>query len=665
MIVPRWLTAAVSAVSTVTLANPATAVTVFDPAARPALHIKMAAQTRLTYGVHAAPFGLSLSARATDLAAIDALRAYAIGTTASLKPFSVVASYEGASGIGLRGAGAAIGTAFRLLALRAEGAAADVLSAARADAVRAAEAFHVAVAITGVPGRLARGIQRLKLDDGTPVPGTTPTLLPLFGPDGKPLPEPKNNGADRADNSKGALPPGMWIWQDSCSKDQIVGWVLAVATLYDALVDDPAVEPKLLTTLREDARAVGAMLREKHAFVAVDGETYEYDLVIMDADGRPTQHHDLHPLGIDGLWLAPDSEVKNVFNLVMALGIVKGLYHVSGDPEAGTFLYEELLGKRNYHALLPKPGDTAALDYVYVGTQTNFSNVNMMAIALFLNLWFERDDAVAAPMRQFMETRWWAPPGVAQAAGQIDQPYFDAFHAFVTTEGTDVTRADRTAAQLLDATLDPYTDAARENCDAAELAAGSCLAIDGKTTIVLHKELNRGKRPIATKPVPPSLRPPSNFDARSDPFEVNGGGDGLGLNPGADLNAAYWMLRWLPMRTPGAIARSAHARDRTPPPAPDAGNAAEPAPEPVAEPSVVAELAPTAEPVAAEPAVAEPAPVAATTSDSGGCQPSRPRGSALMILALVLLFLRPTLRPLPRATRRPVQWQRHRRVPLC
>jgi hypothetical protein len=128
---------------------------------------------------------------------------------------------------------------------------------------------------------------------------------------------------------------------------------------------------------------------------------------------------------------------------------------------------------------------------------------------------------------------------------------------------------DEVAALLEEFELLPYTSAMRVNCDEAELASGSCLALDGTTTLTLNPKLNRSDSPIALAPLRPGIRSPSNFDARSDPFEVNGGDEsGLGLNPGGDLNAAYWMLRWAPERAAGTILTSPNARPWPPEPDP-------------------------------------------------------------------------------------------------
>lgn len=578
----------------------ATAAPAFAPGNDLELDRKMTNHTRYFYEIAARPFGLGIAGGYLDADALDTIRAFLaqdatddFETATGVHPYTILRPYEGASGVGLRGGGAAPATAFRYMALKAEGAPADALAAARRDVERAIDAVLVAHAITGVPGVIARGIARLKSDEPTgpaDIPVKAPNYVPMTDDQGNPLPEPKNNGVDRMDNSGGALPEGMWYWQDSCSKDQLVGWVMAMATLYDAAKGDPDIDQGKVAALQEVARRVGAGLRGKHPFQAVDGETYEYDLVIMDADGRPAQHWDLNPLSLDRtLNYPPGHPSLNVFNLVMALGIVKGLYHVSGDPEAEAFLYGELMGARGYLDHLAGGDD---IDYTYGGAFTNFSNVNMTAIALFLNLWFEKDPEVLAPLRAYMETAWWDVPGLIQTARNAKQPYFEALYLAMTDRGFDADRAMRTAALLKAFELEPYLEQHRNNCDADEIAALQCVAIDGTTVLEIQHDLNGkplmgwGDYYVATEALDPSIRPTSSFDGRSNPFKVNtkDGSDLAGpngeLNPGGDLNAAYWLLRWMP--DPGAGMRSANARDHMPLPGqdvPERVEVAEPVPD--------------------------------------------------------------------------------------
>ena len=580
----------VPVVALVLLAAPAASKTVFPPGADPALDQHMLTHTRVLESFSTRPFGIPLVFSFKDEASLALIQQF-LGQTASedvkavtgKHPYELIGSYEGPQGIGLRGGGAYPAVAFRYMALKAEGAPESELAKARAVLLRGFEATHVAHVITGGNGRYARGIARLKSADPSdpPIPANPPTLLPFYDDQGHIQPDPKDNGLSRPDYSQGAdkLPDGMWYWDDSCSKDQLDGWAMTMALLYDAAKDDPAIDAALVARLVEDARLVGKMLREKHPMLALDGNTYDYDLIIMDGDGRPSLHHDLNPLSVpfpvEPSYLPPDATVEqqNVFNLLMGVGIVKSLYHVSGDPEAEKFLYEDLLGKRKYLDMLPKwdanhSGTTGGLDYTYMGIKTNFSNVNMIAIALFQNIWFEDDPAVLVPMRAYMEDFWWRYQqfkgvDLLQTARNLKQPYFHGLHEMMTALGSDPAIGTETANLLKAYKLDPYLNTSRVNCDAAELAAKSCLAVDGKTTLTLQDDTNRGKWPVATEALDPSIRPPSSFDARSDPFEVNGGG-GNDINHGGDINSAYWMLRWLPVQAAGSYALSPNARKHMP-----------------------------------------------------------------------------------------------------
>jgi len=605
---------------------------VFHPGDDPDLDEHMLTHDRAFYGIHAHPFGIGLSASYKDEVSLGQIRDWLdqdsvpdFEAFTGKHPYEALGQYEGPN-LGLRGGGASPGTAFRYIAFKREYADAEELERARADVVKTLEYLPVVHVITGIPGGIGRGAMLLKSkgEDEPLFPGGTPTLVPLFDEEGNPLPPgEKTNGTLRPDNSGGILPEGLWYWEDSCSKDQLVGWVAAMATIYDATVLDPDIDPALVDALRDMACAVGAGLRVEYPFTALDGKEHMYDLVIMDADGRPSKHHDLNPLSIEKLYMPPGSTNINVFNLIMGLGIVKGLYHVCGDEESERFLYEELLGNRDYLGMIPTSDDTDAIDYLYMGTNTNFSNVNMIAIALFLNIYFEKDPMVLEVLRDYMENRWWDVSDVAQSAGRVKQPFFMALYEAMTDRGTDPARTAEAARLLKLFTLDPYASPERINCDEDELVAGECLAIDGETVLTLDPGQSWGDDAVATEPLDPDIRPPSNFDARSNPFKVNGGG-GTGLGPGGDLHAAYWMLRYLPEREQGMGAMSPKARVHMPvggyPPQPDG----------IPDETSVADVGPGGDLLSDQPSGGDGC--GAGTGDAG-------HGLALVIFGLVIILI--------------------------
>lgn len=567
---------------------------VFEAGADGALDAHLARHLRQFYAFNALPFGLSLDAMARGPEArllIDGFLADEGATdvqaVTGAHAFDLLADYGEHGDLGQFGGVPLAALAFQYQALKRDGAPAGEVTLVRQRLVRAARSWHVFYRVTG--GEVvARGVRRLVPEEAgsPPIPGPVPDLVPLVDAAGQPLPEPKDNGSWRADLSGGELPAGTWIWVDSCSKDQLLGQVFALVALYDALEGDPDVDPALVADLQADARLVGRMLRVRHEVAGLPGVLGEglYDLIIFDADGRPTFYHDLNPRSLEKIYVPPTSNKFNVFNLFMALGIVKGLFHVTGDDALEAYLYDELLGARDYLGLVERARSADALDYVWVGSQTNYDNPDMLGLALWLNLYLEADEVVAAPVRTYLEEGWWHRADETHSANRGKQPLWNALYLGLTDRGTDPALVAATRKLLLAFDLGPYWDEPRINCDEAELAAGVCLAVDGATLLTLDGTSNNGA-PVADEALDPSIRPTSNYDARSNPFVVNGGGDPLRLNPGGDLLAAYWLLRWVESKPAGRANLSPRARLHRALP----GGQVEPAPE--IEPEIAANAA--------------------------------------------------------------------------
>lgn len=540
------------------------------------LEQQMERHGRQFYEITALPFGLSLDTHPKDVDAVALIEQFLsqnasddVEGVTGKHPFEFLASYGEYGDLGFFGGAGVVATAYEYLTLKEHGAPKDLMERARAHVVRAAESWHVFKVITGGGGIVARGIRRRVPEDpdDPPIPKVETELTPLFDETGDPLPMPKNNGTYRPDNSGGLLPEGVWSWKDSCSKDQLVGQVFGMVALYDAMKGDPDIDQALVAQLEEDARLIGEMLMVKREISEMEGPIGEglYDLIIMDADGRPTLHHGLNPLSLEKIYATPDQGIYNLFNLMMSWGIVKGLLHISGDPDLEAFLYEDLLADREYPAKLNKEHEDQALDYIFVGFNTNTDNPDMTAVALWLALYTENDPETAAHLRKFMENSWWDRPAEHHSARLSKQVYWHAIYLTLTAEGADPALIEELRDLLEGYELGPYWNHQRINCDDGELEAGECLAVDGKTVLTIEG-LNEQWGWLATEALHPSIRPPSNFDARSNPFEVNGGqtGDVTRLNPGPDLLAAYWIARYQQANAAGKANVSPFARDHMP-----------------------------------------------------------------------------------------------------
>lgn len=550
------------------LTAPSNAAPILPAGQFPELDSSIQRHERQFYGFNALPFGVSLDAHVAspeDRGLIDQFLAQTesddVKAVTGKHPFEMMTSYGEHGDLGFFGGIALAGTAHRYLALKAEGAAAEVLAQARERLVRAAESWHVCYVVTGGNGLVARGIGRMVPEnpDDPPIPGVNVPLVPLFDEEGNPFPDPKTNGEWREELSDGVLPAGTWTWIDSASKDQLSGQVFAMVALYDAMKDDPDIDQGLVVRIQEDALGVARMLMKDRLIDELSGlgGSGTYDLIIMDADGRPTMYHDLNPLSLEKVYVPQGSAIYNLFNMVLAQGVLKGLYHITGDPEVEAYLYKELYADRGWLNKIADWRSSDCFDYIYAGVNTNFDDPDMTSIGLFLGIYLENDPEVLSVLLSFLEESWWNREGESHTAKLCKQPLWHSIYLAVTDRGIDPALVAEYADLMMGFNLGPYWNDRRENCDADELASGSCLAEDGTTVLTLERV--DGNNAMATEALHPSIRPPSDFNARSNPFDVNGGG-GLMLNPGGDLLASYWLLRHLQSRSPGASARSPFAR---------------------------------------------------------------------------------------------------------
>ena len=448
-------------------------------------------------------------------------------TYAGRHPYDVVAWFDEYGDEGNFAGIASVGVAARLIQLRAEGAPADEIERARQAAIRAAKAWTVYGSIGG-PGVVARGIRRTTpLEPGDPpIPGALPERTPFADAQGNPLP------ADKQATWRDPKVPGFegWIWLDDTSKDQVSGYALAVGWLWDALHDDAAVPAEVVDDMAAGLHAFARSLMEVAPELGVD-------LCIRDADGRLTTFRDLNPRQVSPDSVLPEKvKIRNGFNAALALGILRAAYHVTGDAELGAFYYEDLVAKRD----LPRIASESA-GVIFFGAPTNYSNVNMLAIALATVGRFETDPYVRSRLDETLEHGFWST-GDDRDVSHVKQGWFDAVYgAYASAPPAAEIRA-RIAENLGGFQSPPAFQRERINCDDAEIAAGSCIGIDGTTTIELISGAGHGGEPVARDILPMSIRPDSDFLWRSDPHDVNGGGNNR-MNPGGDFLAAYWLAR--------------------------------------------------------------------------------------------------------------------------
>ncbi len=510
-----------------------------DPDYDAALDQLADAYDRQIHGLLTTEYGLTLTALVSDPAHRTMIDDFIASGERDFQaqsghhPYEVIDQYGEQGDLGMFGGVAAGGDAFRYAVLRDEGAPAAQVDEARTALLEAMDGLHWQMEVTGTPGVLARGIERITPAAGDPpLPDAVPTTTPLHDAMGNPLPTVKD-GVWR-DDASGHLP--FLIWLDDCSKDQLDGWVYAIGAVYDVVAHDPTIPADKIAALVADAHALGQQLMTRHE--VAPGHTL--NLVIMDGDGRPTSFHDLNAAELSPGVVLPRETNSNGFNALMALGIVRTLFHITGDEDLGRFYYHDLIGQRDYLGSVDQ-----SVELMYAGTKTNFSNVNMAFVAAYGALRYESDQDVGMRLRQALTDHLYAPGKDRQAKG-LGQAFFDEIYAAFQAGPRSLgqTAMHQGLTNLGEFPAPPYWNPEVDNCDDGEIAAGSCTAIDGTTTITLDPMTGHNDVVVATEPLPEHLRPPTNFRWRDDPYEVNGGG-GDWLNPGGGFHAAYWMGRFL------------------------------------------------------------------------------------------------------------------------
>ncbi len=440
-----------------------------------------------------------------------------------IDPFQYVTAWGFATGMY---AGAEMmADAYRYAVLRDRGGSCNDVARARKMVEVGLEAFHVVVAITGIPGGIARAIMRNDLPGDGEV-----AVTPLKDGSGKPLPPEKNNGTWRADNSVGKVYP-QYSWIDSCSRDMIFGWTMGIAAIWEVIKDDPTYPAALKTRLQADAKSVLDGLR----VVRSSGK----DLEIWDPDGRRTYHGNMHETSIDR-----DYVLKNGVASMMALGEVAGLVSVVDDASSKQYL-DSLITTRDLPGAIKQSMQVIALG----GDKSNHSAFNMLFMTEWMANRYIADATTRAGLKSPIEGLY--APLFGERPIEWKQSFYDltiaAQKAGAWTGGNASTTIDTAAVgRALDSLKGfpqaPFYAVAKENCDANEVASQSCVLLDGTTVVSL--KFSNGEL-VANKPIPMHLRPASNYFWRTNPFLVNGAGNPNVVFPGSDLRVAYWMGRYL------------------------------------------------------------------------------------------------------------------------
>src|SRR5262249_52506451 len=154
--------------------------------------------------------------------------------------------------------------------------------------------------------------------------------------------------------------------------------------------------------------------------------------------------------------------------------------------------------------------------------QTNYSAYNMLFMTAWMAHRYIDDESVRTTLKAPVETSLYNPLLGSERPIQWKQSFFDfieaasagnAWRGAPALGGYDKTAVARGREPLSASPAAPYYASGIQNCDANEVAAGSCVLLDGTTTVSLTEV--KGEV-IANLPIPMKLRPPSDFFWRSN-----------------------------------------------------------------------------------------------------------------------------------------------------
>jgi hypothetical protein len=481
----------------------------------PALALRAEQTERQANGLSAAAVGATSELSIADAAARETITSWILSGSPEVESEALVSSW--AKVAGAYGGVSIAADAWRYGALREEGAPCAEVEAAAVRLDQALEALQLAMEITGTEGVIARGFARNDL----PGDGQSETT-PLFDESGNPLPEEKNNGIWRADNS-GKYP--TYSWEDSVSRDQLIGWTAGMAAAWEVIREDPRFSEEQRQRLAAASRA----LLQSLMTVQESG----YDLEIRDADGRMTYHGILHHESVDRYYIPG---AKNALNAALSLGIVGGLVFAADDPAITDWFLDDLIAARDLPGIVRDESRQIKLGY-----ESNYSNYNMVYIGGMVASRYLCDEGAREAVNTGLIDLY---QGESRDPIEQDQALYDLAFAMATggisvwgggePEGVAMEKVNRILTEFPDP---PFWAQPVENCDAEEIAAKSCTLTDG-TVVELADET------VAEQPIPMRARPPSNYFWRTNPYEFNASGSEEALYPAVDWRIVYQAGRW-------------------------------------------------------------------------------------------------------------------------
>ncbi len=330
--------------------------------------------------------------------------------------------------------------------------------------------------VNGVPGLMSRSYMPKDAPMG---PGEFQTFWP------------------QNDNHEGEGEFADYYWKGDVSIDQYSGALVGLSWLYD-LVDDESVREPVRRTVTEIADHMWAN-----------------NLLIIDADGRPTQFGYFQGWNIQGV------PAPNGLTSAAALAWFKLAHRVSGDP-LYLNIYNDLIDERGYAWVLER------FLWVYLGYQTKHYNVYMGFENMHTLTRLEDDPYLKERYSDAFARQLWYGTGdsLMLRRGRVEaNPTFTPWYLYATGR-KDADAIMRVIWQLWMFVDAPLRDHYVENSSNPEI------------------EVNPQHRTDALYPLPAHLHRPDMCMWHRSPYTLDGGADNGRERTGHDYLLPYWMGRY-------------------------------------------------------------------------------------------------------------------------
>jgi Putative Ig domain len=287
-----------------------------------------------------------------------------------------------------------------------------------------------------------------------------------------------------------------YYWKGDVSIDQYSGELVGLSWLYD-LVDDETVRDTVRRTTLEIADYMWAN-----------------NLIIIDADGEPTQFGDFRGWFLEGVPL------PNGLASTAALAWFKLAHRVSGDQQYQN-IYNELIDERGY------PWVTERFLWVYLGYQTKHYNVYMGFENMSALTRMEDDPELKQRYADAFASQLWYGTGdaLSMRRGRVEaNPTFTPWYLY-STQSKDPDAIIRVIWQLWMFSDAPLRDRYIQNSANPDI------------------EINPEQPTDSLYPLPAHLRKPDMCFWHRSPYELDGGADNGRERTGHDYLLPYWMGR--------------------------------------------------------------------------------------------------------------------------